>query len=362
MSVYFNKRRKWWEYYFRFQKKIFTRAGFKTKKEALAAEAERKKDVKQPITTQEQKEIDMAFLDLVNSRLDYLQAYRSKTHYIDSVYLAKRWVRQFKDMTVHQISPELIGNFLIKLKNKVSAFTANKDLRALRATFNFGIKPPNRWFTYNPTDGLKFFPVESKMKYVPPLEDVIKVLMVAEGEVQDYLWTLALTMGRMSEINKLEKTDIDFQNGYVTLYTRKTKGGNTRARKIPMTKKLREVFERRLHKNTTPWVFYHTYFSRKQKYWVTGPYKSRNKIMTTLCKKAGVRYFRFHPFRHFGASYLENHGVSIKTIQELLGHQNRLTTEIYVHSLNNIDRDAMDCLDSALNGVENVLEFRKAQD
>ncbi len=302
----------------------------------------------------------MGFLMLLNSRLDFVEAYRSESHYRNTVYMAKRWAKQWKKMTVHEITSTMLQNYLIKLKKKVSANTANKELRALRATFNFGIKPPNRWFTYNPTDGLEFFPQgEKQAKYVPPLDDVIKVLMVAEGEVQDYLWTIALTMGRMSEINKMKQKDVDFKNGFVTLYTRKSKGGHVKGRKIPLTKRLIEVLERRLHKNNTPWVFPHTYWSRNQGEWVTGPYVERKRIMKTLCKKAGVRYFRFHPFRHFGASYLENSGVSIRTIQSLLGHENRITTEIYIHSLNNIDREAMDCLDSALSRVENVLEFKK---
>jgi len=252
----------------------------------------------------------------------------------------------------------MISKYLIALKRKISAYTANKELRALRALWNFGIKPPNRWFIDNPTDGIAFFPVEKKAKYVPPVEDVIKVILTSEGEVQDYLWTLALTMGRMSEINRMEWKDVDFENG-VTLYTRKTKGGNLKPRKIPMTKTLKDVLKRRLKGNNTPWVFHHTYYSRKTKEWVTGPYAGRKRIMTTLCKKAGVKYFRFHPFRHFGASILEKEGVSVKTIQELLGHSNRKTTEIYLHSFNGSDQEAMNHLDSTLNGLENVINLKK---
>lgn len=81
--------------------------------------------------------------------------------------------------------------------------------------------------------------------------------------------------------------------------------------------------------------------------------------MTTLCKKAQVKYFRFHPLRHFGASMLVNEGVDPKTIQELLGHSNFKTTEIYLHLIKGSDQDAMNRLDSKLNGAENVLKFKK---
>ena len=64
--------------------------------------------------------------------------------------------------------------------------------------------------------------------------------------------------------------------------------------------------------------------------------------MRTLCDRAGVKYFRYHALRHFGASLLEQANVSIGSIQRLLGHENRLTTELYLHSIGESERQAMD--------------------
>jgi hypothetical protein len=63
--------------------------------------------------------------------------------------------------------------------------------------------------------------------------------------------------------------------------------------------------------------------------------------MKTLCRKAGVRYFRFHPLRHQGASILGRCNVNIGSIQRILGHENRSTTEIYLHSIGEAERDAV---------------------
>ena len=63
--------------------------------------------------------------------------------------------------------------------------------------------------------------------------------------------------------------------------------------------------------------------------------------MKGLCKKAGVRYFRYHPLRHLGASLLDKANVSIGSIQRILGHENRTTTEIYLHSIGEAEREAM---------------------
>jgi integrase len=75
--------------------------------------------------------------------------------------------------------------------------------------------------------------------------------------------------------------------------------------------------------------------------WVEGPYKERKRIMESLCKKAGVKYFRFHALRHYGASMLDNAKVNIGSIQRILGHENRSTTEVYLHSIGESEREAM---------------------
>jgi len=52
----------------------------------------------------------------------------------------------------------------------------------------------------------------------------------------------------------------------------------------------------------------------------------------------------FHALRHFGASLLDGANVSIGSIQRILGHENRSTTEIYLHSIGDSERQIMDIL------------------
>ena len=59
-------------------------------------------------------------------------------------------------------------------------------------------------------------------------------------------------------------------------------------------------------------------------------------------QKAGLEYFRYHAIRHSGASALEKAGVSITAIQSILGHENRQTTEIYLHLVGGAERQAME--------------------
>ncbi len=72
--------------------------------------------------------------------------------------------------------------------------------------------------------------------------------------------------------------------------------------------------------------------------------------MKTLCKKTKVRYFRFHALRHLGAScasILDRENVNLGSIQRLLGHENRTTTEIYLHSIGEAEQEAMKVLEKA---------------
>ena len=98
---------------------------------------------------------------------------------------------------------------------------------------------------------------------------------------------------------------------------------------------------------TKPWVFWHTYKSRKTGKVVSGPYTDRKDIMWNLCEKAEVKYFRFHALRHAGASMMENNNVPIRAIQKILGHENISTTEIYLHSIGIAERDAISTYEMA---------------
>ena len=193
-----------------------------------------------------------------------------------------------------------------------------------------------------------WMPVEINRKYVPPKDDVLKVIYIADPDTQQYLWTILLTAGRVGEINKLSWEDVNFKERYVTLWTRKRKGGNREPRDVPMVQKLYDILWNRYEKRNTdmPWVFWHTYWDRKLGQFVQGKYKDRKKIMKSLCKKAEVKYFRFHALRHLTASILDDMGVAIGAIQRILGHQNRRTTEIYLHSVGEAEREAMNKLES----------------
>ncbi len=350
MSVFFVKDKKWWRYDFVLKKIRCTQDGFKTKTLAKRAEAKRKEEINNP-KTETEIQTGITFFELLNKRLDFLKAYKTERYYTDTIYLAKRWVKEWKGLNCSDITTDMVQTYLIK-RSKVSAYTANTDLRYLKAAFNYGIKV--KIIRDNPTKGIEFFPVDKTEKYVPPLEDILKVFLVADSDTRDYLNTIKDTMARVGEVNRLEWSDIHLDGKYVVLYTRKKKGGHLTPRKVPMTAKLHDILLRRYENRDKSklWVFWHRYWDKKAKAWVNKPYKDRKGIMRSLCKKADVKYFRFHALRHAGASLMDNAGAKIGSIQRILGHENRSTTEIYLHSIGDAEREAIDIFEQANQNFE----------
>ena len=283
----------------------------------------------------------MLFSDLIAARLAYVEGYNSVYHHREYGYMSARWLAVWADLEADKITLEMVESFLLERKKK-SALAANKDLRYLKATFNWGIK--RGYCGKNPVRGLPFFPVAKRLKQVPTVADIDRLLSVADGADYDYILTIRDTLGRIGEINHLVWQDVFFQEGFLVLYTRKKKGGDLTPRKIFMTDRLRQCLLTRFH-NRLPgdkWVFTNRYFSRKAGRWIVGPYLDRKQLMRKLCKKAGLEYFRYHAIRHSGASALEKAGVSITAIQNILGHESRLTTEIYLHTVGGAERQAME--------------------
>jgi site-specific recombinase XerD len=68
--------------------------------------------------------------------------------------------------------------------------------------------------------------------------------------------------------------------------------------------------------------------------------RSIERILEKYSKTAGLSIMATpHTMRHSYATDLLNQGVDIRTVQELLGHQNIATTQIYTHVTNKRLRD-----------------------
>jgi integrase len=302
---------------------LYTKSGYKTEDEAKFAEAHIKREAKL---------INTDFTTLCQSRLDDVELNRTPKHFIEVKQLIDNlkdiW-RQKKEITRKDIE-DFMYDIAITEGGDTGKKMANKRLKLIRALFNHGIE---RGLIYhNPAKGIKPFSVTPKKRYVPPLSQLETVIANA-GELKPYLIAIKNTLGRASEINKLKWEDVNLEEQWLTLSTRKSKNSDLSYRNIDINDELFELLESLPMDNDLvfPCHAQDVYFYRLQ-------------LLRKICRKFKFKFFGFHAFRHYGASKLAEAGLPITQIQYILGHQRATTTDIYLRSLRPNLRSAMELL------------------
>jgi integrase len=220
-----------YRYGFQYKGVRYGNSGYSTKREAREAEADHKKRIRA------RKSKNAKFVSLCQERKNELKL-RCTHNYFDE---NEKLIDNLIDRRKHQneIERKDVKQFLNGVAKRWPSI-ANKYLRFIRAMFNFDIT--EGMVDYDPSKGLKFYPVHRSINYIPPNEDIGKILNSAKPLEKDYLLVVAFTMARINEINRLKWDDV-YEN-HLILKTRKSRNSDLVDRIIPLTKPLKEVMER----------------------------------------------------------------------------------------------------------------------
>jgi site-specific recombinase XerD len=154
-----------------------------------------------------------------------------------------------------------------------------------------------------------------------------KMLSLAGSNPRDYaILQLFLQTGmRVSELCNLRFGDLDLRGGYLTV----REGKGLKAREIPLEKKGLQALRNHIGKREfLPSEYLFCNYTGE-------PISERGvrKLVEKYKRLAGItKKGSCHSLRHTFASYKAEHGVTAFQLQELLGHENINTTQIYVHN------------------------------
>ena len=134
---------------------------------------------------------------------------------------------------------------------------------------------------------------------------------------------------RATEVTTLKLSSLDFQDGIVRIM-----GKGSKERIVPMGKKSRESVRRYMGAARSEWVgsgrLVEALFVTRQ-----GKPMSRQSVWAILkkyAKASGIRKKIYpHILRHSFATHLLANGADLRVVQELLGHADIVTTQIYTH-------------------------------
>ncbi|WP_068555191.1 site-specific tyrosine recombinase XerD [Thermotalea metallivorans] len=248
-------------------------------------------------------------------------------------FLAEKKVDDIK----HTNKTTIITYLLYLQKRGRATSTISRNLASIRSFYQFLLN--EKYIDRDPTINLESPKSEKKLPSVLSLKEVELLLAQpddsSEKGIRDkaMLELLYATGIRVSELVALNYCDLNLEMGYI-----QCKGNNSsKERIIPigsMAKKAIERFIKECRVNLVRdnaeqalFVNYHGTRLTRQGFW---------KIIKMYTQKAKInKKITPHTLRHSFATHLLQNGADLRSVQEMLGHSDISTTQIYTQITKN---------------------------
>lgn len=205
-----------------------------------------------------------------------------------------------------------------------------RELSAIRGFFDALIR--EGVLSQNPAQGIR---APKAAKTLPDVLDVDAMVGLLEAppedpqEVRDLaMWELFYSSGlRLSELVALDLQDLDFREN--TLVVREGKG--QKSRYVPIGRCARAALEDWLKvRDTWPGAGLSAVFTSRRGLRIS-PRSVQSRLSRWQLKQGGAAAVHPHMLRHSFASHLLESSGDLRAVQELLGHANLSTTQVYTH-------------------------------
>lgn len=234
--------------------------------------------------------------------------------------------------------------YLLQMKEEgKSAATVNRKLASLRMFYKYMLE--QKLIAENPVAGIKSMKIEKKGIEYLTIEEVDRLLSLPDDSVKGrrdkaILEVLYATGIRVSELVDVKVSDVNIRMGFISCM-----GQRSKARIIPLGRPARAALEEYIYdvrkalvrSNTddgTLFVNYHGEKLTRQGLW---------KIIKDYAKKADIEN-KITPqtLRNSFAVHMVQNGADLKSLQELLGHEDISATQIYLSVTKNRIKDVYD--------------------
>lgn len=265
-----------------------------------------------------------------------IQSYQRDLRYLE-IYLGNT------DKTkIDHLNEKEIQGYLDELKEeKKSAATISRTLAAIRAFYQYLIKENK--IQDNPAKRIALPKIEKKVPRILSQEQISCLLEQPSKKdskgIRDraMLELLYATGIRVSELISLKVSDINLQQGYIMCRDAQ------KERTIPIGRSAVNALQAYLgevrhillrdSEEMTLFVNCNGYPMTRQGFW---------KILKTYAHAAKIsEEITPHMLRHSFAAHLVQNGANLKSVQQMLGHSDISTTQVYMH-LNEETKELID--------------------
>jgi len=233
----------------------------------------------------------------------------------------------------NEVSQGVILGYINALQKKGRASTTiSRHLAALKSFYHFLFSEGE--VPKNPTTSLEMPRLHKKLPQVLSVSEVD--LLLSQPKAGNYtglrdkamLELIYATGLRVSEMVSLNITDINLEGGYLRCF-----GKGSKERIVPLGSVACQYIEEYLSKSRvkltqgrqedTLFVNHHGRKMTRQGFW---------KILKQYARSAHIQKpITPHTLRHSFATHLLENGADLRSVQEMLGHADIATTQIYTH-------------------------------
>lgn len=238
---------------------------------------------------------------------------------------------------VKQVSRATILAYLEQLQSKGRAVsTISRNLAAIKSFYQFLVR--ERYLEKDPAANLESPKLEKKLPKILTIAEVEELLkqpnsFLPTGMRDKAMLELLYATGiRVSELISLNVSDVNLEMGYIKCY-----GKGSKERIVPLgsiaAKCVQEYVARgrgklvRTYDEPALFVNHHGNRLTRQGFW---------KIIKKYAQQATIiKDITPHTLRHSFATHLLENGADLRSVQEMLGHADISTTQIYTQVTKN---------------------------